>query len=119
MSTLEALPTRRVPADSFHVRLAIVRCEMGWNIREAARECELGEAAWRTWEIKHTTPRDLRAVVDAIASRTGFDRDWLMWGGPLAGPDQDIGDQIIIDNTGRLTAETTYAPVYELEPQAA
>jgi hypothetical protein len=52
---------------------------MGWNLKEAARECGLPAATWRLWE-EGAAPRNLVTICMAIRSRTGVDLDWLLRG---------------------------------------
>jgi hypothetical protein len=54
---------------------------MDWNIKEAARECGLPGASWRTWERDGVMPRDKDDIAWRIAERTGCDFAWLL-GGP-------------------------------------
>lgn len=75
---------RRVPADSFRIRLAIVRTEMGWNYDQAEAATGVGSESWRTWEkgLRHCT--DITGVSRKIAEVTPYDLNWLALGGPLA-----------------------------------
>lgn len=56
------------------------------TIREAAARCGLNYATWSNWE-RGMEPRGLLAVVDKISQGLGVDRDWLLFGGPLAEAD--------------------------------
>lgn len=67
------------PEDTFPARLALVRQRMGWNVQRAADECALDDQSWRNWE-RGTKPRELDEVVRKIASATGCDPVWLMFG---------------------------------------
>jgi transcriptional regulator with XRE-family HTH domain len=73
----------RVPADTFAVRLLLLRHELALTVDEVSARCGVPSATWSTWE-RGARPRDLAAVVNRIAERTGYSRDWLMWGGGLA-----------------------------------
>jgi hypothetical protein len=53
---------------------------MGWNIKEAARECGLPAATWRLWEIDGALPRNIVTVSMTIATRTRCDYLWLLTG---------------------------------------
>jgi transcriptional regulator with XRE-family HTH domain len=64
---------------SFAARLALVRWRMGWNIREAERECNLSQNSWAGYE-NGREPRKFIEVVNRIVLRTGVDRIWLMTG---------------------------------------
>lgn len=75
---------RRIPADSFRVRLAIVRTEMGWNYDEAERATGVGSESWRLWEKGERRCSDVIGVSRRIADATDFDQTWLALGGPLA-----------------------------------
>mgnify|MGYP000856799055 CR=1 FL=1 len=66
--------------DTFAARLALVRHRMGWNIKEAARECGVGAATWRDWETAGAMPRNLVTIAMTIATRTGCDYLWLVHG---------------------------------------
>jgi hypothetical protein len=68
------------PADTFADRLSRVRRHMGWNAAEASTECGFGRQNWRKWEVEGTRPSDMAQVVEKIHTRTGVDRNWLMWG---------------------------------------
>ena len=70
-----------VDDSTFGARLALVRQKMDWNIKEAARECGLPGASWRTWERDGVQPRDKDEIAWRIAERTGCDYGWLL-GGP-------------------------------------
>lgn len=74
---------RRIPADTFRLRLAMVRTEMGWNYEEAQAATGIGAESWRTWEkgIRHCT--DVIGVSKKIADATPYDQTWLALGGPL------------------------------------
>ena len=65
--------------DTFAARLALVRREMGWNIREAERECGISQNLWSNWEAG-SAPRDQIKVSEKISKRTGVDLVWLMLG---------------------------------------
>lgn len=72
-----------VPTDTFGHRLVLIRRELHLNVKEAAARCGVHYATWSTWE-NGTKPGDLAGVVQAISRELKVDRDWLMWGGPLA-----------------------------------
>ncbi|MDG4792192.1 hypothetical protein O7626_41045 [Micromonospora sp. WMMD1102] len=86
MTTTAVAPTTgwTVDTSTFAARLALVRLRMGWNVKEAARECGLPAATWRLWEMEGTLPRRHIEVAKQIANRTGCDYLWL-----LVGPDGD------------------------------
>jgi hypothetical protein len=70
-----------IPSDTdFGSRLALVRHRMGWNIKEAARECGVAAATWRLWEVDGARPRSLITIALTIATRTGCDYLWLVHG---------------------------------------
>lgn len=71
---------------TFGARLALVRMRMGWNMKEAARECGLNAQTWRLWEVDGATPRNQVRVTKQISSATGCDYLWL-----LLGPDRGDG----------------------------
>jgi hypothetical protein len=67
--------------DTFGARLALVRQRMGWgNVKKAAEECGLPAESWRTWERDGVTPHRMVTIAIAIATRTGCDLDWLVYG---------------------------------------
>lgn len=74
---------RRIPADSFRIRLAIVRTEMGWNYDQAEAATGVGSESWRQWEkgLRHCT--DIIGISRKIADATPYDQAWLALGGPL------------------------------------
>ena len=73
--------TAWIPDDvDFGSRLAAVRHRMGWNIKEAARECGIPAATWRLWEDGGSEPRNRVTVSMAIAQRADCDYLWLVHG---------------------------------------
>lgn len=79
----ESDPGRKVPTDSFRVRLAIVRAEMGWNYEEAQAATGVGKESWRLWEKGERHCSDVPGVSRKIAAVTNYDLVWLVVGGPL------------------------------------
>lgn len=78
-STTESEPW--IPSmDTFATRLALVRHRMGWNVKEAARECGVPGASWRFWEMNGGVPRSLITIAMTIAAKTGCDYLWLVHG---------------------------------------
>lgn len=70
-----------IPSDKdFGSRLAAVRHRMGWNVKEAARECGLPAASWRMWEVDGALPRNIVTISMTIAQRTNCDYLWLVHG---------------------------------------
>lgn len=68
-----------IPTDhEFGMRLAMVRRQMGWNMKQAAAECGIAAATWRLWEDQGASPHDLIAKGRKIAQRTGCDLSWLV-----------------------------------------
>ena len=82
-------PTQRrrpIPADTLAVRLTIARMHAGHlSIKEAAERCGLNYGSWSNWE-QGARPRDLLAVAEAVSEGLDIDHDWILFGGPLAGP---------------------------------
>lgn len=70
---------------TFRARLALIRRQMGWNLREASTECGLAPNAWARYE-QLMSPRDIFGTVDKIVERTGVDRMWLLTGVPAGQP---------------------------------
>lgn len=85
MAASEALTTEEpfIPEDTFAVRLVIIRNALHLTQKEAAERCGLDDGSWSNWE-NGSKPRDMARVIESICSNLGVDRDWLMWGGPLA-----------------------------------
>lgn len=81
-----------IPTDTFGARLNLVRREKGLTVEQAAKLAGLPHPTWSTWE-RGARPRDMSTVVAKVAASLDVDRDWLMWGGPLAAPtDQYLSD---------------------------
>lgn len=80
-----------IPADTFAARLVLARMHVGLTIQDAAARCGLLNQSWSNWE-RGRVPRDLLDVVEAISEGLGIDRDWLLFGGPLAKPDRPRRD---------------------------
>lgn len=66
-------------ASTFGARLALVRWRMGWNVKQAADECQLSASSWANWEAGRE-PRKYVSTVASIVLRTGVDKLWLMTG---------------------------------------
>lgn len=75
----------RIPADTFAVRLLLSRHLAGLSIKDAAHASGLNDATWATWESGRR-PRDLVDVCQRVARGLDIDFNWLLLGGPLAGP---------------------------------
>lgn len=75
---------RRIPADTFRLRLAMVRTEMGWNYEQAQAATGIGAESWRTWEKGTRRCTDVIGVSRQIADATPYDQTWLALGGQLA-----------------------------------
>lgn len=72
---------RWIPSDdTFAARLAMIRHQMGWNLKEAALACGFPPGSWREWELRGRDPRGLAGIAERIAQRTGADEYWLMTG---------------------------------------
>lgn len=85
-NTRPATPTGDIPADTFAARLVLARHHAGrLSIEKAAALCGVNHGSWANWE-SGARPRDKIEVGQAIASGLGIDLDWLLFGGPLAGP---------------------------------
>ncbi len=69
--------------NSFGARLALVRWQMGWNMKEAALACGFSQQSWRGWELQGHDPRGFADVVARISERTGIDEYWLLTGKEL------------------------------------
>ena len=75
----------RIPADTFSNRLVLARRLAGLTIREAAAQAGLNYGSWSNWE-NGGRPLDAVDVCTAIANALDIDFNWLLLGGPLAGP---------------------------------
>lgn len=85
MTTQQTGPaTGEVPRDTWSIRLVIARTQRGLTQQEAADKCGLPRANWSTWESGRI-PRQQVDVTQKIAAGLGYDLNWLMFGGPLAG----------------------------------
>ena len=85
MTTVIEMPARRVPRDTFPIRLAMVRAEMGWNYDQAERATGINSETWRLWEKGKRRCTDIEAASRQVSRATGFSYEWLMIGGPLDG----------------------------------
>lgn len=82
-------PTERwIPVDSLATRILLVRTTLGLSQREAAARTGIPYGSWQSMEDGRS-PRDLPSKIARISITLGVDRDWLMWGGPLAQPSPD------------------------------
>lgn len=83
MTTLTEKPTNWRPADTLPTRVRLMREEMGLTQRAAAERAGIGFGAWQGIEAGRGG-RDLHANLGKIVRTFGVDREWLVWGGPLA-----------------------------------
>ena len=75
----------KVPVDTLARRLELVRHELGWSQRKASEMTGVPFGTWQCMESGRKT-FSLDQHIAAIVKATGYDRDWLMWGGPLDPP---------------------------------
>lgn len=73
------------PHDTLSNRLVLLRHERDLSQKEASFRTGVSYGVWQGMEIGRDT-RSVDKAVAKIAAALGVDRDWLMWGGPLAGP---------------------------------
>ncbi|WP_354187842.1 helix-turn-helix transcriptional regulator [Arthrobacter sp. UYCu712] len=66
--------------NSFGARLALIRWQMGWNMKEAALACGFSQQSWRGWELQGHDPRGFAEVAERISERTGIDEYWILTG---------------------------------------
>lgn len=82
-------PPESIPADTFAARLRLARMHAAdITIRDAADMCGLNYGSWSNWE-RGAAPRNLIEIVETISAKLSVDRDWLLFGGPLAGADEN------------------------------
>lgn len=75
--------THKVATDTLAGRLLLLRREMGWRSqRDAAEATGVPFGTWQGMEAGRDT-RALDRHIAKIAEASGYDREWLMWGGPL------------------------------------
>lgn len=77
--------TGRIPADTFSNRLLLARRLCGLTIREASAQTGLNYGSWSNWE-NGMRPQDMVETCRLIAEALDVDFNWLLLGGPLAGP---------------------------------
>lgn len=78
--------TRKIPRDSFALRLVALRHDLGISQEEAADLCGVKRPTWATWE-KGSMPRNVADVARRISEATGYSLSWLLFG--LAAPTPD------------------------------
>ncbi len=125
MTTVVQMPVRsgRVPEDSFPIRLAIVRAEMGWNYAAAEKATGIGGETWRLWEKRKRHCTTLDVTCRRIAAVTGFSYEWLMVGGQLAPPEPPNDTDVVRRKSPwiygpSVTLGTSVSPVPELRSVA-
>lgn len=80
------VPARgRIPSDTFSNRLLLARKLAGMTIEEAAEAAGVKKSSWANWE-NGRRPHGIIEVCQAIAESLDVDFNWLLLGGPLAGP---------------------------------
>lgn len=77
--------------NTFGARLALIRWQMGWNMKEAALACGFSQQSWRGWELQGHDPRGFADVAERIAERTGVDEYWILTGKEPAAPTDPDG----------------------------
>lgn len=77
-----------IPEDTLPLRVWIARRERKLSQREAAARCGLTFGEWQSIEDGRAAG-NLDLKVAKIANGLHYDREWLMWGGPLR---QNIAD---------------------------
>ncbi|CAI9417158.1 helix-turn-helix domain-containing protein [Nocardioides sp. T2.26MG-1] len=84
--TTQPQDERRIPADTFEIRLAIARAHAGGiSAKEAAMRVGVSGQTWRNWEDGASGPAQKPAMLRYIAEQLDVDEDWLRDGGPLRG----------------------------------
>lgn len=86
MSTQTAAPAR--PLDTFAARAALIRHDAGnLDYREAAARIGVSYTTWRNWE-HGVIPANFPEIAELIEQEFGYERDWVLWGGPLPAPER-------------------------------
>jgi transcriptional regulator with XRE-family HTH domain len=67
--------------------LVLLRRELGLSQREAAERAGIPFGQWQGLEDDSRQSRRIDVKVARIARAFQVDREWLMWGGALTGPD--------------------------------
>lgn len=80
---------------TFGARLALVRWKMGWNLKEAATECNFSQNSWAQWE-DGSMPRNFIEAVNRIVLRTRVNRVWLMTGEGSPEPERATSDYLSV-----------------------
>lgn len=96
--------------NTFGARLALVRWRMGWNLKEAERECDITQNLWSNWETG-SMPRNYLEAVAKIVWRTKVDRLWLMTG--------EGSPEALEDDTTDYGGVVTYLPTPNDPPHAS
>lgn len=108
-----------IPNDSeFGSRLAAIRHRMGWNVKEAARECGLPAATWRLWEVDGALPRNIVTVSMAISQRVGCDYLWLVHGPDRGGARPTTGYAATPHVIARIGEDRTRARVRSVHTES-
>lgn len=87
----QPVPGAAPTTESFGARLALIRWQQGWNIKEAALACNVPPGSWREWELSSRQPRNEVEVCKQIGARTGVPWLWILTneqptnGGPSGG----------------------------------
>lgn len=112
-------PERRVPhvppRETVGQRVKLMREESGLSQRAAALRCGLTFGEWQGLE-GGADVRGLDRKVDKIAEHLKYDRDWIMWGGPLQGEADQGGGGVNASSDEDLTG---FTPADESPLQAA
>ena len=106
MSTTGLVPNWIPDTSTFGARLALVRWRMGWNLREAERECNITQNLWGGWE-DGKEPRNFIEIVNRIVLRTGVEKVWLMTGQGSPEPQRPVNDVKSIGINGITKPDAT------------
>ncbi|GAW50573.1 uncharacterized protein PD653_4135 [Nocardioides sp. PD653] len=95
--TTQPQSERRVPADTFEIRLAIARAHAGGiSAKEAALRVGVSGQTWRNWEAGASASAQKPAMLRYIAEQLDVDEAWLRDGGPLLGGGPPDGGPVAV-----------------------
>lgn len=90
----------RRPLDTLSTRIRLIRAELGDSQREFSARTGVPFGVLQGMEDGGRETRNRDVQVKRIALATGYDREWLMWGGALAPEPDPDGQPSGLDDSG-------------------
>lgn len=81
------------PPDTLANRLALVHHCLGLSSRKVQERTGINRSTWQAWLAGTHQPPHVGAMMRVVADEFGVDYGWLVGGGPLASPGEDVSSE--------------------------